>query len=121
MTTASAVSVTWLIIPFVIPRLTNRPMIGSSCAAVERMTMSDLLAGKVVVITGGGSGIGAAGARLAARDGAQVVAALALPAAEAVAAECGGTALAVDVRDSGSVQAMVASVVARHGRIDGLF
>src|SRR5579875_1080555 len=122
MTTASAVSVTWLIIPFVIPRLTNRPMIGSSCAAVERMTMSDLLAGKVVVITGGGSGIGAAGARLAARDGAQVVVAdLALPAAEAVAAECGGTALAVDVRDSGSVQAMVASVVARHGRIDGLF
>jgi NAD(P)-dependent dehydrogenase (short-subunit alcohol dehydrogenase family) len=52
--------------------------------------MSGLLAEKVIVITGGGSGIGAAGARLAARDGA-------------------------------SVQAMVAAVVARHGRIDGLF
>jgi NAD(P)-dependent dehydrogenase (short-subunit alcohol dehydrogenase family) len=84
--------------------------------------MSGLLAEKVVLITGGGSGIGAAGARLAARDGAHVVVAdLALPAAENVAAACGGEALAVDVRDSNSVQAMVAAVVARFGRIDGLF
>jgi NAD(P)-dependent dehydrogenase (short-subunit alcohol dehydrogenase family) len=84
--------------------------------------MSGLLAEKVVLITGGGSGIGAAGARLAARDGALVaVADLALPAAESVAAACRGEAFAVDVRDSGSVQAMVAAVVARFGRIDGLF
>ncbi|MBW4023106.1 MAG: SDR family oxidoreductase [Proteobacteria bacterium] len=84
--------------------------------------MTNLLAEKIVVITGGGSGIGAAGARLAARDGARVVVAdLALDAAEGVAAECGGQALPVDVRDSASVQAMVAAVIARHGRIDGLF
>ena len=70
--------------------------------------MSGLLADKIVVITGGGSGIGAAGARLAARDGATVVVAdLALEAAERVAADTNGTALSVDVRDSASVQAMV--------------
>jgi len=84
--------------------------------------MSGLLADKIVLITGGGSGIGAAGARLAAKDGARVVVAdLALDAAEHVAQSCGGEALTVDVRDSGSVAALVAAVVARHGRIDGLF
>jgi NAD(P)-dependent dehydrogenase (short-subunit alcohol dehydrogenase family) len=84
--------------------------------------MSGLLADKIVVITGGGSGIGAAGARLAAKDGATVVVAdLALEAAESVAMACSGTALPVDVRNSASVQALVAAVVARHGRIDGLF
>jgi NAD(P)-dependent dehydrogenase (short-subunit alcohol dehydrogenase family) len=84
--------------------------------------MSGLLADKIVLITGGGSGIGAAGARLAAKDGARVVVAdLALDAAERVAQSCGGEALMVDVRDSGSVQALVAAVAARHGRIDGLF
>ncbi len=84
--------------------------------------MSGLLSEKIVVIIGGGSGIGAAGARLAARDGARVIVAdLALAAAEEVAAACGGEALTVDVRDSNSVQALVEAVVARHGRIDGLF
>jgi NAD(P)-dependent dehydrogenase (short-subunit alcohol dehydrogenase family) len=84
--------------------------------------MSGLLADKIVVITGGGSGIGAAGASLAARDGARVVVAdLAADAAQRVAQSCGGEALTVDVRDSNSVQALVAAVVARHGRIDGLF
>jgi NAD(P)-dependent dehydrogenase (short-subunit alcohol dehydrogenase family) len=84
--------------------------------------MSGLLADKIVVITGGGSGIGAAGARLAARDGARVVVAdLAADAAANVAQSCGGEALAVDVRDPVSVQALVGAVVARHGRIDGLF
>ena len=84
--------------------------------------MAGLLADKVVVITGGGSGIGAAGARLAAQDGARVVVAdLAADAADRVAKSCGGDALTVDVRDSASVQALVQAVVARHGRIDGLF
>ena len=84
--------------------------------------MSGLLANKIVVVTGGGSGIGAAGARLAAKDGARVVVAdLSLEAAQQVAADCGGTALPVDVRDSSSVQALVDAVVAQHGRIDGLF
>jgi NAD(P)-dependent dehydrogenase (short-subunit alcohol dehydrogenase family) len=84
--------------------------------------MADLLADKIILITGGGSGIGAAAARLAARDGARVIVAdLATDAAGRVAGECGGEAARVDVRDSGSVQALIADVAARHGRIDGLF
>lgn len=83
-----------------------------------------MLEGKVALVTGGGSGIGAAGARLMAREGAQVaVADLALDAAQAVASEIGGRAAAfpVDVRDSRAVQDLVAAVVGRYGRIDALF
>ena len=83
--------------------------------------MSALLAGKLVVIVGGGSGVGAAAARLAARDGARVVVAdISAEAASSVASECGGTAAVVDVRSSESVQALVAEIVARHERIDGV-
>ena len=83
--------------------------------------MPALLPEKLVLIVGGGSGVGAAAARLAARDGARVVVAdIAPEAAASVAAECGGMAATVDVRSSDSVQAMVTDVVARHGRIDGV-
>jgi NAD(P)-dependent dehydrogenase (short-subunit alcohol dehydrogenase family) len=86
-----------------------------------------LLDGKVVLVTGGGSGIGRAGALLAAREGAAVaVADLAADAAERVAGEvraAGASALAlqVDVRETASVQAAVAGTVAELGRVDGLF
>lgn len=82
-----------------------------------------MLQGKVALVTGGGSGIGAAGARLMARDGAAVaVADLDLEAARAVAREADGAeAFAVDVRDSAAVRTLVADVVARFGRIDALF
>ena len=86
-----------------------------------------LLAGKIAVVTGAGSGVGRAGARLMARDGARVaVADIDEDAAAAVAAEirdAGGEAIAipVDVRDSASVQALVAGTVAHFGRIDVLF
>jgi NAD(P)-dependent dehydrogenase (short-subunit alcohol dehydrogenase family) len=84
--------------------------------------MSGLLAGKVCLIVGGGSGIGAAAAGLAVRDGAKVVVAdIAADAAERVAAACGADAMVVDVRSSASVQALVAGAVALHGRIDGVF
>ncbi|HUC17820.1 MAG TPA: SDR family oxidoreductase [Acetobacteraceae bacterium] len=84
--------------------------------------MSGLLAGKVCLVVGGGSGIGAAAVRLAVRDGAEVVVAdIAEDAAKRVANACGADAATVDVRSSESVKALVSEVVARHGRIDGVF
>lgn len=89
--------------------------------------MAGRLEGKVALITGGASGIGRAGSILMAREGAKVaVADIDAARAEAVVGEieaAGGGALgvAVDVRDSASVQAMVAATVERFGRIDVLF
>jgi len=90
--------------------------------------MADLgLKGKVAIVTGAGSGIGAAGARLMAEAGAAVVVAEIRPdGGRAVVAEieaAGGRAtfLPVDVRSSDSVQALVAGTVAHYGRIDVLF
>ena len=78
-------------------------------------------AGKVALITGGGSGIGAATARLMAAGGAAVVVAdLVEASARRVADEVGGTALVVDVADRVQVETMVADAIARHGRLDVL-
>ena len=67
------------------------------------------IAGKSVVITGAGSGIGAALARCVAGKGAQVfVADLDGAAAASVAEEIGGHSTVCDVRDETAVQAMIA-------------
>jgi NAD(P)-dependent dehydrogenase (short-subunit alcohol dehydrogenase family) len=85
------------------------------------------LAGKVAIVTGSASGIGAATVRRFAAEGAAVaVADLNLEGAEKVAAsieEVGGTAaaFAFDLGDEASVQAMVDTAAAHFGGIDILF
>lgn len=71
--------------------------------------------GEVVVITGGAHGIGAAlAAAVTACGGTAVVFDVAKP------VDPGVEYVEVDVADRAAVQAAVAGVVARHGRIDGL-
>lgn len=75
----------------------------------------------VTVIVGGAGGIGSAVARrLAAQGGRVVLAGRNTVRLEAVASSIGATALAVDARDSAAVDALIQSVLASHGRIDGL-
>ncbi len=77
---------------------------------------------RVIVITGGGSGIGAALARAAHAEGARhvVVADLDGEAASAVASEIGGTGLELDVRDEAAIIDMVRATEDAHGPIDVL-
>ena len=79
------------------------------------------LARQVAVITGGGSGIGAATARAMAKEGAEVaVLDRDLEAAKAVAKKIGGKALAVecDVTNPQSVRAAFDAVVSAFGGVD---
>ena len=91
------------------------------------ITPIGLLTGKVVFITGASRGIGAAAARLFAREGAAVVlAARSADALDRVVAEVradGGAADAVtmDLADRASIRAAVGRVEELHGRLDGAF
>ena len=79
---------------------------------------------KIVIVTGGGSGIGRATAKLFAAEGATVVVVdKNAETAKAVASEIGGKAsgFRADVSKSTEVQAMIAEAIAKHGRLDILF
>jgi len=81
------------------------------------------LDGKVAVVTGGGSGIGAATCRGFAEQGARVVVAdINADGGQHVAAELGTSAVfwRTDVTDLASVQAAVGAAVERFGRLDVL-
>jgi NAD(P)-dependent dehydrogenase (short-subunit alcohol dehydrogenase family) len=86
--------------------------------------MPGRLEGKVAVVTGGGSGIGRAGAVAMAAEGARVVVAdIDLERAQRVAESASGQASAeqVDVTDQSSVQGLVERTVERFGSLDVLF
>jgi NAD(P)-dependent dehydrogenase (short-subunit alcohol dehydrogenase family) len=78
--------------------------------------------GKVIVVTGGASGIGAALLRRFARAGAAglVVADMNAQAAQAVADEVNGLAVRTDVSNEADVQALIAQATQRFGRVDVL-
>jgi NAD(P)-dependent dehydrogenase (short-subunit alcohol dehydrogenase family) len=81
------------------------------------------LQNKVIVITGGSDGLGAAAARACASEGANVViAARGLEKLTSVASEIGGQALAVqtDVTNALHLENLVQQTLARFGRIDAL-
>ncbi len=79
--------------------------------------------GRIALVTGGASGIGAATARVLGERGATVVIAdLNVEGARAVASELpSASGVRADVMDAAAVEALVAGVVADHGRIDLAF
>ena len=79
--------------------------------------------GKVAVVTGGASGIGAGVARRFAQEGARgvVVADLNLERAQGVAQEIGGLAVRCDVSREADIQSLVAQARQRFGQVDIYF
>lgn len=74
----------------------------------------------VVIVTGGGSGIGAAVAERLTASHRVIICGRRKTSLEAVAARTGAEPFALDVTDHAATRGMVAQVVERHGRLDGL-
>jgi citronellol/citronellal dehydrogenase len=88
----------------------------------SKLFVPDLLSGQVAIVSGGGSGLGRATAVELTACGAQVVVCgrRQEPLDETVALCQDGacTAMTCDIREEDKVEALVASVLERHGRID---
>jgi NAD(P)-dependent dehydrogenase (short-subunit alcohol dehydrogenase family) len=84
-----------------------------------RKAMTNRLQGKVAVVTGAASGIGAETARRMAAEGASVVLGdMNAAGAEAVAKEVGGVAVRADVTVESDVKALVDAALSSFGRLD---
>jgi citronellol/citronellal dehydrogenase len=98
----------------------------ASMSSYRSIFAPGLLRDQVVVVTGGGSGIGRCTAHELASLGAAVAivgrTAARLDAVQGEIEEAGGicSTHGCDIREEAQVQAMVAAVLARHGRIDAL-
>ncbi|MDF7773818.1 SDR family NAD(P)-dependent oxidoreductase [Sphingomonas sp. AOB5] len=84
--------------------------------------MTDRMDGSVAIVTGGGTGIGAATVRMLAARGVRCVInyASSREDAEALAGETGGIAVQADVGDDAACRELAAKAVAAFGRIDFL-
>lgn len=87
------------------------------------MTHTGMLSDKIALVTGASRGIGAAAARLFAREGATVVlAARTETALKTLAGDIPGASYVVtDLGDTASIDHAVATVLDRHGRLDIAF
>lgn len=105
----------------------NTPTTGTSTSGAPATGALGLLAGKVAFITGAGRGIGAAAARLFAREGARVLLAARTEAQLKTVTEevraAGGIAdyVVCDLADAASVRAAVGRAVDVYGRLDVAF
>ncbi len=90
--------------------------------AIEKIDLTQRLAGKVAVITGGGSGIGLATAKRFAAEGAKgVIGDMDPVSGEKAAAEVGGSFVKVNVADEGEVNNLFDKAVELYGRLDIAF
>ena len=100
---------------------------GTAPTGTAAPAASGLLAGKVAFVTGAGRGIGAAAARLFAREGARVLLAARTEAQLKTVTEevraAGGVAdyVVCDLADPASVRAAVGRAVDVYGRLDAAF
>lgn len=99
--------------------LVREHAVRNDMAPMEGAEMAGAFTGKVALVTGAASGIGAASCRRLSADGARVVAAdVNLDGAQQVASEVGGTAAQLDVRRLDAWEQVLADIVAAHGRLD---